>query len=64
MKYIERDRKKYPKYAVKRAEKSNALIDTVKAFLVGGAICTVGQLFFEIYARFKIDADLSGHSPQ
>ncbi len=59
MKYIEKDRKNYPKYAQGRAERSNALIDTVKAFLVGGAICTLGQLFFEIYTHFKIDADLS-----
>ena len=34
----------YTKLAAKSAPKSPAVADCVKAFLVGGAICTVGQL--------------------
>ncbi len=34
----------YTRLADKSAPKSPALVDCLKAFLVGGAICTVGQL--------------------
>lgn len=34
----------YTRLAAKTAPKSPALVDCIKAFLVGGAICTLGQL--------------------
>ena len=46
-------------YAARRAEKSKLLPNIMKAFLVGGAICTLGQLFFEIYRRLGVDTDTS-----
>lgn len=53
------DKKYYPKYAEKHAEKSKILPDVIKAFLIGGAICTLGQLFFEIYRHLGIVEDTS-----
>ena len=43
------DKKYYPRYASTRAEKSKIWLNCIKAFLIGGVICTVGQIFFEIY---------------
>ena len=43
------DKKYYPRYASHRAEKSKTGLNGIKAFLVGGTVCTVGQVFFEIY---------------
>ena len=53
------DKRFYPQYAARRAEKSKLLPNIMKAFLVGGAICTLGQLFFEIYRRLGVDTDTS-----
>ncbi|MBQ1226319.1 MAG: SpoVA/SpoVAEb family sporulation membrane protein, partial [Clostridia bacterium] len=43
----------------RRAEKSKIAQNILSAFLVGGAICTLGQLFFEIYRRVGVDFDTS-----
>ncbi len=53
------DKRFYPKYASRRAEKSKILQNILSAFLIGGAICTLGQLFFEIYHRLGADVDTS-----
>lgn len=53
------DKRFYPKYAARRAEKSKIVQNIINAFLVGGAICTLGQLFFEIYRRVGVDTDTS-----
>ena len=53
------DKRFYPKYAARRAEKSKIAQNILNAFLVGGAICTLGQLFFEIYRRVGVDTDTS-----
>ncbi len=39
----------YKDYAEARAKKSNIVADCVKAFTVGGVICTIGQLFNDFY---------------
>ena len=39
----------YADYIAKRAPKSPFGLDLLKAFLIGGAICTVGQLLMNIY---------------
>ena len=54
------DKRFYPKYAARRAERSNAFVNILKAFMIGGAICTLGQLFFEIYENMGASADDSG----
>ncbi len=53
------DKKYYPKYAARRAEKSKTGVNILKAFLVGGAICTLGQIFFEIYQKAGVSVDTS-----
>ena len=46
---MQMDDKTYKRYVEKRAKKSNLASDCAKAFLVGGAICTLGQGLFDIY---------------
>lgn len=53
------DKKYYPKYASGRAEKSNIGVNILKAFLIGGTVCTLGQLFFEIYCKVGASVDTS-----
>ena len=53
------DKRFYPKYAARRAEKSKIIPNVIKAFLIGGAICTLGQMFFEVYYRLGADIDTS-----
>lgn len=40
---------KYSKYADARAARSTLLPDCLRAFLVGGLICCIGQAFTELY---------------
>ena len=53
------DKKEYKKYTEQRAKKSNLALDCVKAFLVGGAICTLGQLLLNIYRALTGNEDVS-----
>ena len=46
------DKKEYKKYAQARAPKSPVIKDCLKAFLIGGAICTLGQALFDIYQKY------------
>lgn len=48
----------YAKYADKRANKSPLLKDMVKAFIVGGIICTIGQCFTELYKTIGVKEDI------
>ena len=43
------DREKYKKYAQSHAPKSPILQNCVKAFLFGGTICVISQIFRRIY---------------
>ncbi len=40
----------YKKFAERRAAKSPILLNCIKAFLVGGLICMIGQGFHDLYA--------------
>ncbi|HIR03493.1 MAG: stage V sporulation protein AC [Acutalibacteraceae bacterium] len=42
-------KKQYAKMAEKASPKSNLFVDCIKAFLVGGLICTIGQGLTNIY---------------
>lgn len=44
------DKKQYKKYADAHAPKSPILKNCVKAFLVGGLICTLGEALINIYS--------------
>lgn len=46
------DKKAYKKHAEKTAAKSPVLKDCIYAFLIGGAICTIGQAFGTLYHSF------------
>ncbi len=47
----------YQKYADKTARKSPLFIDCIKAFAVGGAICTFAELLFNFYLNLDIKED-------
>ena len=50
----------YKRYAEKRAPRSQTRGDLVRAFLYGGAICCLGQIFLELYGSFGLDAETAG----
>ena len=47
----------YSKYCDARAKKSPLMSDALKAYLIGGLICTFGQGLTEIYTFLNINAD-------
>ncbi len=51
------DDKTYKRYVEKRAKKSNLPADCAKAFIVGGAICTLGQGLFDLYTYLGMRED-------
>ncbi len=51
----------YKKYAEARAPKSPILKNCIRAFLVGGLICTIGQGFRDLYTKLcGMDMDDAG----
>ena len=50
----------YKKYAESRAKKSPVLKNCLCAFLIGGTICTVGQLLLSLYLRLGLDKETAG----
>ena len=44
----------YQKYADKTAKKSPLLLDCIKAFTVGGLICTLGEFLYKTYLKMEI----------
>lgn len=42
--------KEYNKIVTKNSPKSKLFVNCIKAFLIGGAICTIGQGFTDFYA--------------
>ncbi|MBQ3183337.1 MAG: stage V sporulation protein AC [Clostridia bacterium] len=53
------NKKEYKKYAEKRARKSHLVFDCIKAFLVGGAICTLGQILLNLYKKWTGNEDVA-----
>ena len=43
------DKEEYKQYVEKRAKKSNSLKNCTCAFLVGGLICCIGQVLYDLY---------------
>ena len=50
----------YRRYAEKRAPRSQAGGNMLRAFLYGGAICCLGQFFLELYASLGLDGETAG----
>ena len=44
----------YQKYADKTAKKSPLFVDCIKAFLVGGIICTFAELLYNFYLKISL----------
>lgn len=44
------DSKKYGDYVTRKMPKSNLPLDVIKAFVVGGLICVVGEAFSTLYS--------------
>ena len=51
--------KQYNNYIEKRSEKSPCMLNCIKAFLVGGVICCLGEYFATLYKRFGVDNETS-----
>jgi stage V sporulation protein AC len=47
----------YPKYVEKHAKKSKTFINTLKAYMVGGLICAIGESLSLLYARMNVSDD-------
>lgn len=47
----------YARYVAARAPRSPLFADTLRAFCVGGAICTLGQLLMTLYGALKLEQD-------
>ena len=47
----------YPQYAAKMAKRSPILKDCLMAFLIGGAICVLGQGLFDLYQMAEMSED-------
>lgn len=55
------DKKEYKKYAKARAPKSPVIKNCIKAFLVGGLICTIGQVLLNVYSELcGLDEESAG----
>lgn len=50
----------YKKMCEKAAPRSNAAADILKAFVIGGAICTLGNAFLELYSYLGFDKTAAG----
>ena len=47
----------YKKYADTKAPKSNLWVNMIKAFLIGGLICTIGQGILDFYKSIGLQPD-------
>ena len=52
--------KEYQDYVAKKAKKSPIAKDTALAFLIGGAICTLGQGIMELWTAAGLDKESAG----
>ena len=53
-------KKEYEGIVKKHSGKSPVLKDTLRAFFVGGAICTFGQFLKNFYLSMDLDKDMAG----
>ena len=53
-------KKDYEKYVNKKSPNSPILKNCFNAFLVGGLICSIGQIIMDICLHFGLDKQLSG----
>lgn len=53
-------KKKYNEYVKNMTPKNNIFLNCLKAFIVGGAICTLGEALNQMYMSFGNDKELAG----
>lgn len=53
-------KQQYAEYVKKKSPNSKTFVDTLKAFLVGGLICCVGQVLFMLFEPLDLSKDLTG----
>lgn len=53
--YSEKEKKDFRKFADDHAPKRNIFVDCIIAFVVGGAICTLGQWLYELYSSIMVE---------
>jgi len=53
-------KEEYRAYAESRMPRSHVSRNCLRAFLVGGTICTLGQAFIEIYTALGLEKDAAG----
>ena len=58
--YSEEEKKQFRKFADAHAPKRNLWVDMLVAFLVGGALCVLGQGLKDLYSGFITDKDTAG----
>ncbi len=51
--------KEYDKIVKKNSPKSKLFTNCIKAFLIGGSICTLGQILFNLYMSLGLDEKMS-----
>lgn len=54
------DKKEYKKLVERKTPPSKVAKNSVKAFLFGGAICSIGQFFRNFYESFGMGKELTG----
>ncbi|MBQ3552954.1 MAG: stage V sporulation protein AC [Clostridia bacterium] len=52
MAYSDKEKKRYQKQVTERMPKSNAFVQCISAFLVGGLICCIGQAIMTLGTEF------------
>lgn len=53
-------KKEYQKMVEKKSPSSKTLKNSVKAFLIGGTICLIGQCFLSYYETLNLSEELTG----
>ncbi len=53
-------KEEYREYAKNRAPRSHVKENALHAFLMGGAICCLGQFFVNLYSTFGLDKEAAG----
>lgn len=56
----EKKKEKYNQYVTNMTPKNNPVLNCLKAFLVGGLICTLGEVFRQFYMYLGNDEELAG----
>ncbi len=56
----EKQKEKYNEYVKNMTPKNNGVLNCIKAFLVGGSICLLGEILITIYTNMGNEEELAG----